>query len=393
MRLQENALVTVTAETASADARLTISRADDRSLQLRLAGSWTLRDPLPTSADVEHALDEEPRPRRLTFASDGIGHWDSGLLTFLLAVREAALGREIDFDASGLPEGVQRLLRLATAVAENSEARREDAAAAGLLGRLGLAWLTVSRLSGEAMTFIGEATLSLGRLLSGRAQMRRSDLWLIIEQTGAQALPIVALISALVGLILAFVGSVQLKLFGAQIYVANLVAIGMTREMGAMMTAIIMAGRTGAAYAAQLGTMEVNEEIDALKTLGVDPIDFLVLPRMVALILMMPLLCIYADVVGIGGGFVVGVGLLGLSPEQYWTQTLAWLKLRDLALGVGKSVIFGIIIAICGCLRGLQCGRSAAAVGAATTSAVVTAIVWIIVADGLFAVLTNVLRI
>ena len=134
------------------------------------------------------------------------------------------------------------------------------------------------------MAFIGEATLSLARMMTGRAQLRRSDLFLLIQQVGAQALPIVALISILVGLILAFVGSIQLKMFGAQIYVANLVAIGMTREMGAMMAAIIMAGRTGAAFAAQLGTMQVNEEIDALKTLGVDPMDFLVLPRMVALI-------------------------------------------------------------------------------------------------------------
>jgi phospholipid/cholesterol/gamma-HCH transport system permease protein len=165
----------------------------------------------------------------------------------------------------------------------------------------------------------------------------------------------------------------------------------MSREMGAMMTGIIMAGRTGAAFAAQLGTMQVNE--DALKTLGVEPTDFLVLPRMGALILMMPLLCVYADVLGIFGGFLVGVGMLDISPVQYWNQTLAWLRPEGVLLGIGKSAIFGIIIAVSGCLRGMQCGRSAAAVGSAATSSVVTAIVWIIVADGLFAVVTNVLRI
>jgi len=243
------------------------------------------------------------------------------------------------------------------------------------------------------VSFLGEASLSMGRLLRGRAQLRGGDLLLLIQQAGAQALPIVALISILVGLILAFVGSVQLQMFGAQIYVANLVAIGMTREMGAMMAAIIMAGRTGAAYAAQLGSMQVNEEIDALKTLGIDPVDFLVLPRMVALILMMPLLCIYANILGIFGGFLVGVGVLDITPQQYWAQTIAWLRLNDVLLGVTKSVIFGIIIAFSGCLRGIQSGRSAAAVGDAATAAVVTAIVWIVVADGLAAVVTNILGI
>jgi phospholipid/cholesterol/gamma-HCH transport system permease protein len=154
-----------------------------------------------------------------------------------------------------------------------------------------------------------------------------------------------------------------------------------------------MAGRTGASYAAQLGTMQVNEEIDALKTLGVDPIDFLVLPRMVALILMMPLLCVYANLLGISGGFLVGVGMLDITPQQYWNQTIAWVRINDFLLGITKSIIFGIIIAVSGCLRGIQCGRSAAAVGEAATSAVVTAIVWIVVADGLFAVLANILRI
>jgi phospholipid/cholesterol/gamma-HCH transport system permease protein len=337
-------------------------------------------------------MDASPRPERVTFDAGRLGRWDSGLLTFLLAVREAALARKVGFDPAGLPEGVRSLIRLASAVPERDEARRE-VVRPPFLARVGIGWTSLTRSGGDAVAFVGDATLSLLRLFAGRAQFRRSELFLIIQQVGAEALPIVALISVLVGLILAFVGSVQLQLFGAQIYVANLVAIGMTREMGAMMAAIIMAGRTGASFAAQLGTMQVNEEIDALKTLGVEPTDFLVLPRMVALILMMPLLCVYADVLGILGGFLVGVGMLDISPAQYWNQTLAWLRPQGVLLGIGKSVIFGIIIAVSGCLRGIQCGRSAAAVGAAATSSVVTAIVWIIVADGLFAVLTNILGI
>lgn len=379
-------------QTSQAEAPLQVSRPDQRTLLVRLTGSWMLRDRLPGAAEIDRVLDEPPLPERVTFDARDLGSWDSGLLTFLIAARNAVSTRQIIFDPSGLPQGVQSLIRLATAVPERGEARGA-AAPQPLLARVGTSWLSLSLSGQAAVTFIGEATLSLARLFTGRAQLRRGDLFLLIQQVGAQALPIVALISVLVGLILAFVGSVQLKLFGAQIFVANLVAIGMTREMGAMMAAIIMAGRTGAAFAAQLGTMQVNEEIDALKTLGVDPMDFLVLPRMLALILMMPLLTVYANVLGIFGGVLVGVGMLDITPTQYWNQTVAWLRPADLALGVGKSVFFGIIIAVAGCLRGIQCGRNAAAVGAAATSAVVTAIVWIVVADGLFAVVTNVLGI
>jgi phospholipid/cholesterol/gamma-HCH transport system permease protein len=190
----------------------------------------------------------------------------------------------------------------------------------------------------------------------------------------------VILISLLVGLILAFIGAIQLMMFGAQIYVANLVAVAMVRVMGAVMAAVIMAGRTGAAFAAQLGTMQVNEEIDALKTLGISPMEFLVLPRMLALVIMMPLLCVYADIMGIIGGMIVGIGMLDLGLVEYLHQTRASLSLSFFWIGLFYAAVFGVLIALAGCLRGMQCGRSALAVGEATTSAVVTAIVAIVVA-------------
>ena len=165
----------------------------------------------------------------------------------------------------------------------------------------------------------------------------------------------------------------------------------MAREMGALMTGIIMAGRTGAAFAAQLGTMTVNQEIDALTTLGLNPMEFLVVPRMLALVLMVPLLCLYADLVGILGGAVVGVGMLHLGTVQYYQQTLYILQLRDFVLGLIKGAVFGILVALAGCLRGMQSGRSASAVGAAATSAVVTGIVWIIIFDALLTVIYDVL--
>jgi phospholipid/cholesterol/gamma-HCH transport system permease protein len=245
----------------------------------------------------------------------------------------------------------------------------------------------------ELLTFIGEAFAALLKFMVGKAQFRRSDLGLILQDCSANALPIVTLISLLVGLILAFVGAVQLMMFGAQIFVADLVGIAMLRVMGAIMVGIIMAGRTGAAFAAQIGTMQVNEEIDALQTLGISPMEFLVLPRMIALIIMMPLLCVYADLMGILGGMIVGVGMLDISVVQYYQQTRAALNLSHFWIGLFQAGVFGVLVALAGCLRGIQCGRSASAVGEAATSAVVTGIVSIVVATAIITVLCNVLGI
>jgi phospholipid/cholesterol/gamma-HCH transport system permease protein len=215
----------------------------------------------------------------------------------------------------------------------------------------------------------------------------------MLQHAGADALPIITLISILVGLIFAFVGAVQLEQFGAAVYVADLVAIAMTREMGAMMTAIVMAGRTGAAFAAQLGSMKVNQEIDALRTMGISPLEYLVLPRMLALSLMMPLLAMYANVMGILGGAVIGIGMLGVSPVTYVQHTIDSLSYANLIGGLAKAAVYGALVALSGCMRGMQSGDSASAVGDATTSAVVTAIVLVICAAGLFSVVFYVLGI
>jgi phospholipid/cholesterol/gamma-HCH transport system permease protein len=253
--------------------------------------------------------------------------------------------------------------------------------------------IELSQSTAETVGFFGEAFSAFLRFLRGRARFRRSDLLLFIEDCGADALPIVTLISALVGLILAFVAAIQLRMFGAQIYVADLVGIAMVRLMGAVMTGVVMAGRTGAAFAAQLGTMQVNEEIDALKTLGISPMDFLVLPRMLALMLMMPLLCLYADLMGILGGALVGITMLNLSPMEYYHQTVAAVRLSYVLIGLLHGVVFAILIALAGCLRGMQCGRSASAVGDAATSAVVTSIVSSVVATAIITFMCDVIGI
>jgi len=295
-------------------------------------------------------------------------------------------------DREGLPLGVQKLLALAEAVPERKGARR-DVTEASFLERLGTTTLGLAGSSKEMLAFLGDITITFFALFRLKAHYRASDLFLLIQQCGAQALPIVTLISFLVGVILAFVGAVQLKQFGAQIYVADLVGIAMVHDMAAMMTGIIMAGRSGAAFAAQLGTMKVTQEVDALTTAGFSPLEFLVLPRVIALILMMPLLCLYADFVGVLGGAVIGVAMLDLSWTTYFRETMNALDLTDVFGGVFKAAVYGILIAFSGCLRGLQCGNSSSAVGDAATSAVVTGIVAIVVACGVFAVVFYVLGI
>jgi phospholipid/cholesterol/gamma-HCH transport system permease protein len=358
---------------------------------LRLVGGWTIRARIPGTSEVEAAAAAEP-VRTLVFDATQLEDWDSALLTFLIRLREWCDRTGLAFDLAGLPEGASRLLDLAAAVPEREDARR-DARREPLLARAGRAAIAFAAGGREILGFLGETTLAVGRLMRGKAQYRRVDLWRLVQECGANALPIVTLISVLVGMILAFVGAVQLEQFGAEIYVANLVGLAMAREMGAMMTAIILAGRTGASFAAQIGTMRVNEEIDALATFDFSPIDFLVLPRMLALALMMPLLTIYANALGILGGALIGVGMLDLSPALYWDQTVYAIGLGDFGVGLLKSAVFGVLVAIAGCLRGLQCGTSASAVGVAATSAVVSGIVAIIVFDAVFTVLFDVLGI
>jgi phospholipid/cholesterol/gamma-HCH transport system permease protein len=372
--------------------RLSFIQAQDDTLVIRLVGAWSLRAGIPSATDVQGHVAATGNWRRVAFDARELTSWDSSVLTFLVEVSELCRQRGIPMDREGLPVGVRKLLDLAEAVPERKGARRE-VTEASFLERIGTSTLGVAGSSKEMLAFLGEMTVTFFALLRLKARYRASDLFLLIQQCGAQALPIVTLISFLVGVILAFVGAVQLKQFGAQIYVADLVGIAMMREMGAMMTGIIMAGRTGAAFAAQLGTMKVTQEVDAFTTAGFSPLEFLVLPRVMALILMMPLLCLYSDFVGVIGGAVIGVGMLDLSWTTYFHETANAISLTDMFGGVFKSSVYGVLIALSGCLRGLQCGNSSSAVGDAATSAVVTGIVAIVVACGLFAVVFYILGI
>ncbi len=316
---------------------LEYARRPDGTLRVALGGDWRLAHGIPAPRGIIEEIEKSPLPKKVIFETGILGGWDSGLLTFLMAVLSRCTQLGVEADRHGLPEGIRRLL--------------------------------------------------------GKARFRRSDFLLTVQDCGARSLPIVALINLLVGLILAFVGAIELRRFGAQIYVADLVGIGMLREIAPIMTGIIVTGRTGASFAAELGTMEASQEIDALRTLGIPPIDFLVLPRLLALCLMMPLLCLYADLLGIAGGLVVAGSMLDISPVQYLLETKSAVHLNDLFLGLFMSAVFGVLVAITGCMRGIRSGRSASAVGEATTSAVVTGIVSIVVATAIITAISYVLGI
>lgn len=374
------------------NSELYFSHPSQDTLIVHIGGNWLWETSLPSIELLENEIQSPTTVRTINFDTKNLTNWDSSLLIFLSKVFDICTKHNIHIQMEGISQGVRTLLDLASPKRQRKGITRKVEKKSFLV-RMADTTFDFIQTSKEMLAFIGEATLAFGKLLCGRANFRRTDLMIVIQESGAQAIPIVSLISALVGLIFAFVGALQLKLFGAQIYVADIVGIAMVRVMGAIMTGIIMAGRTGASFAAQIGTMQVNEEVDALKTLGISPMEFLVLPRMLALALMMPLLCLYADLMGIIGGMIVGVFMLDLNFMEYYNQTKSAIALTHLWVGLFHSAVFGILIALSGCLKGMQCGRSASAVGSATTSAVVTSIVSIIVSTAIITLVCEVLGI
>ena len=370
---------------------LAFQRNADGVLQVGLAGDWLARSGIPGVEAIGEQM-TGGRTRALAFDASRLGRWDSGLVAFLFKCYGLCTTNRIEFQTQTLPAGVAKLISLAQAVPERKDAAKTTTRVT-FLQRVGSSGIAAWEGANGALAFMGENVLALGRLFRGRAQFRWSDTFVVMQECGPEALGIVALINFLMGLILAFVGAIELARFGAGIYTADLVAVATVRELGCIMTGIILCGRTGAAFAAQLGTMKVSQEIEAFQTFGISPIEFLVLPRMLALIFMMPLLCVFADLIAVTGGFLVSTLTLGITPSLYLGRTVAAIRLPEFLLGISKGAFFGVLVALTGCLRGMQSGTNAAAVGRATTSAVVTGITWIIASDGLFAVLCNALHI
>jgi phospholipid/cholesterol/gamma-HCH transport system permease protein len=377
---------------ATADARLELRQPTPDSLEVRLGGPWLLTSDPPDLVDAVARRVADAPVRRIVVDAARLDAWDSMLIAELRRLRTLCGDHKVEVDLSALPEGAQRLVDLSTATPERPPPRRSRSRH-GFRTAVGVEALRAVRSVGEMIGFLGETMQALNAALRGRARFRWVDLSQVMQEHGPAALPIVGLVNILVGMIVAFIGAIQLERFAAEIYVANLVGIGVVREMGPMMTAIILAGRTSAAFAAQLGTMQVNEEISAFRTLGIPPMQFLVLPRVLALVAMVPLLTIYADVIGIFGGAVVALVKLHLSLTLFYEQLIGAVSVTDWVGGLIKSAVFGVIIVLSGCLRGMQAARSASAVGYAATSAVVTGIVFIIATDAIFTIIYIILGI
>lgn len=356
-------------------------RAADGTLVTVLSGDWSLERETPRfEALVAGSESAHGKAVSLTVDATQLGAWDSSLLVFLEQAQVYCDAQQIDLDPSGLPEQVTRLLALSRAVPERATSvNTPDRPSA--ITRFGASALSTWASIEHTLTFAGQVAIAAAQLPTGKVRMRWRDFWVVVQSNSSGALPIVTLIALLVGVIIAFLGVVVLERFGAGYYSSYLVGFGMLREMGALMTGIIMAGRTGAGFAAELGSMKITEEIDAFVTLGVSPIEHLVLPRMLGILLMMPLLTLYADFVGIMGGMMVALSLLDLSATQFVGGMLMAVTLSDALLGVFKGFVFGLLIGFAGCLKGLQTGNGASAVGRAATSAVVLGITLIILAN------------
>ncbi len=368
-----------------AEAQLEITRPAPDTLQVRLAGRWLLNSDVP---DVVDAVERSgPRTvRRIVVDASRLESWDSMLVAEMRRLKTLCAGHALDVDLGNLPDGARRLIDLSSVHPERQPPRRSRDRL-GFRTALGIEVMMAARAVGDMIGFLGETVQALAEALRGRARFRSVDLFQVVQENGPAALPIVGLVNFLVGMIIAFIGAIQLERFAAEIYVANLVGIGVVREMGPMMTAIILAGRTSAAFAAQLGTMQVNEEISAFRTMGIPPVQFLVLPRVLALVAMVPLLTLYADVIGIFGGAVVALLKLHLSLTLFYEQLVGAVTVIDWIGGLIKAVVFGVIIVLSGCLRGMQAARNASAVGRAATSAVVTSIVFVIATDAIFTII------
>ena len=363
------------------------------TLVIKLMGDWAYDPQFPEAIDLQ--LQQKLQQQGIKSVQVNMAQvsaWNSALLTVIISLTELCEQHQIHFDSSLLPEEMTRLLKLVVNLPVRNVKKHVDKDSS-FLHNVGTNVIVSVKEVGDVLAFLSHATSAFVSMLKGRAIYRSSDTWLIMQQTGAEALPIVSLLNFLVGAILGYIGAMQLEKFGAEIFIGDMVGVAMTREIAAIITAIIMAGRSGAAFAAQIGTMKVNEEIDALESMGFSPMEFLVLPRMIGMMLMMPLLAIYANFMGVFGGALVAYAVLNISLEQYLDVVIKSVGLNDAFVGVTMSVVFGAVVAVVGCQKGMSCGKNAEAVGASTTSAVVTATVIIFVAAAILTVVFGVLGI
>jgi phospholipid/cholesterol/gamma-HCH transport system permease protein len=367
---------------------------EDFQLVIELTGDWTHDSEFPDEIDdiLKQKFQIQENIQSVNVNMDKVTAWNSALLTVIISLSELCEQHQIRFDTSQLPVEMSRLIKLTGKVPARKITRHLETNTS-FLHNVGSNTIKAVKEVGDVIAFLSNASIAFVHMLRGKTIYRSSDTWLIMQQTGAEALPIVSLLNFLVGAILGYIGALQLEKFGAEIFIGDMIGVAMTREIAAIITAIIMAGRSGAAFAAQLGTMTVNEEIDALKSMGLSPMEFLVLPRMIGMMLMMPLLAIYANFMGIFGGALVAYVMLNITLEQYLGVVIKSVSFNDVAAGIFMAAVFGVIVAVVGCQKGLSCGKTAEAVGTSTTSAVVTATVIIFIAAAILTVIYAILGI
>jgi phospholipid/cholesterol/gamma-HCH transport system permease protein len=371
--------------------RISVEGKTGEEATIRLAGRLSLDDLEPLMADLQ-AIPGRLKPRRLSVDLAGVDYLDSAGALALIELENIAKSLTIPFDLLNVSGTNHGLLGLIDREALQRPPLRPESVRPAVLEKLGEVGRSQYRDFLEIMSFVGQLVVALAYSLAHPRSVRWEDVKFYMKRAGADGLPIVALISLLLGLIMAFMSSLQLKQFGATIYVANLVTLAMVRELGPIMTAILVAGRSGSAFAAEIGTMVVNDEVNALVTMGFDPIRFLAVPKVLAVMVVVPILTVYADLFAILGGLIVGVTGLDLTAFTYIQQTKSSIRVFDFATSLIKAVVFALLIAGIGCQRGFKVKGGAEGVGTSTTSAVVSAIFLIILADSAFAIMLHYIR-
>lgn len=365
-----------------------ITEANDGTLSILLSGHLNIKTAAPILNSLTAALKNKPLTA-VTINLKNVSRIDDYGALVLYEIKNDVIPQNVDFHLLNPPDILQtQLEQMANGHAE-SPRQPDSSLSSKFILQTGESSIDTLRSIKEFIDFIGAIVLAVMRFFKTPKSLRTNDIIGYMKTTGVDGLPVVAMISFLIGLIMAFMSSLQLQQFGANIYVASLVALSMVSELGPIMTAIIVSGRSGSAYAAEISAMKISEEIDALVTMGFDPVLFLAIPRMIAAIIVIPLLTMFANLFAISGGLLIGITMLDLSASSYINQTLHSLKLFELCWGLSKSFVFAIIISGVGCLRGFQAKGGASAVGQAATSAVVTSIFLIVLFDSIFAVIRS----
>ena len=363
-----------------------ISRDSDGGVTVLFSGSMDSGAAGKIIREIAAILKKDP-PSSIVVDLSEVSYLDEFGTLILVELKRIVSERNGTFSIQNISTAFQETLSILRFDSLGGERPFSTVPRQGVFVRVGDAALGYVSGIRDAVSFVGSVCLAMGQVFLNPRRIRLDDTLLYMQRVGVDGLPIVALISFLLGLIMAFMSSVQLQQFGANIYVASLVSLAMTRELGPIMTAIIVAGRSGSSFAAEIGTMKISEEVDALFTMGFDPVRFLVVPKMLASLFMVPILILFSDISAILGGMLVGVFMLDLTASSYIDQTIKTLKLFDVFWGVGKGCLFASLVAGIGCLRGFQVRGGAASVGQATTSAVVTSLFFIILTDSIFSVI------